>query len=188
MKQKIRTASRPTNKNGEAASAVLASVSAVSVPRLPPGSIEAAASSSWTLTESLERDQRELDRHAHTHTDDAHTDTHTHAPQNPTHTHRPMRSPSTTPRRLLLLRAAALLLVSAASMLVAQAQKNVEITRTVDLSMAVVRAQTDIRATGVQGGRYVVSFPEALAPNLAFMQVVDADSEAELPAKRVKDA
>lgn len=78
--------------------------------------------------------------------------------------------------------AAALLLASA------QAQTNTEISRTVDLAMAVVRSQTDIRASGVQGGRYVVSMPAELAAKLAYLQVIDAGDESELQATRIADA
>lgn len=83
---------------------------------------------------------------------------------------------------LLRAAAAALLLASA------QAQTNTEISRTVDLAMAVVRSQTDIRASGVQGGRYVVSVPVELAAKLAYLQVIDAGDESELKATRITDA
>ena len=84
---------------------------------------------------------------------------------------------------LLRAAAAAALLAGAA-----HAQKNTEISRTVDLAMAVVRSQTDIRASGVQGGRYVVSFPAEQAAKLAYLQVIDAGDETELKATRVADA
>jgi len=87
-----------------------------------------------------------------------------------------------------MLRLALVVLAAAAAAAVASAQKNVEVTRTVDLGLAVVRAQTDIKATGVQGGSYVVSFPLGLASKLAYLQVVDAESEEELAATRGADA
>lgn len=84
--------------------------------------------------------------------------------------------------RLLL----ALLGAAAASVAMAQ-PKNVEVTRTIDLAMAVVRGQADIRASGVEGGSYVVSFPVALAPRLAFLQVLNAETDRELPLRRIED-
>lgn len=77
------------------------------------------------------------------------------------------------------LAAAALLLLSFTTT-TTTAQENVQITRKVDLIMAVVRSQTSIHAKGLKGN-YVVSFPAEVASKLSYLQVFSQGDERLLP-------
>lgn len=78
-----------------------------------------------------------------------------------------------------------LLLLLCSCTFFAQAQKNIEVVRKIDLNSAVVRIDMTILANDLNG-KYVVSFAKHLAPKLSFLQI--AMGNQPLPWIRLPDA